>query len=60
MPVMNGKELSDRIRVLKPGIKILFTSGYTNDAIAHRGVLEPGVQLLEKPFSLDSPVAQSA
>ena len=52
MPVMNGRELSQRVRALKPEIKVLFTSGYTADAIAHHGVLEPGVDFLEKPFSL--------
>jgi CheY-like chemotaxis protein len=52
MPVMGGKELADRITALRPGIKVLFSSGYTADAIAHQGVLEPGVHLLEKPFVL--------
>jgi CheY-like chemotaxis protein len=54
MPVMNGKELSERIRTLRPHIRVLFTSGYTADVIAHRGVLDAGVQLLEKPFTLDT------
>ena len=54
MPVMNGRELSERVRALKPEIKVLFTSGYTADAIAHHGVLEPGVEFLEKPFSLSA------
>jgi CheY-like chemotaxis protein len=52
MPVMNGRELAQRIRALKPEAKVLFTSGYTADAIAHHGVLEPGVVFLEKPFSI--------
>jgi two-component system, cell cycle sensor histidine kinase and response regulator CckA len=37
---------------LKPGLKCLFTSGYTADIIAHRGVLDQGVYFLQKPFSL--------
>ena len=53
MPSMNGKELSDRVRTLRPGIRVVFTSGYTADAIAHRGMLEPGIDFLEKPFTLD-------
>jgi len=54
MPGMNGKALSDRIKVLRPGIKVLFSSGYTADVTAHRGVLEPHVAYLPKPFSVDA------
>jgi PAS domain S-box-containing protein len=54
MPAMNGKELAARIEPLKPGIRVLFMSGYTADAIAHRGVLDPGVVFLEKPFSFET------
>jgi CheY-like chemotaxis protein len=53
MPNMNGKELEARIRTMKPGIRTLFMSGYTADAIAHLVVLDKGVYLLEKPFSMD-------
>jgi PAS domain S-box-containing protein len=51
MPNMNGKELADKMRVYAPQIRIIFTSGYTNDAIAHYGVLGTGVNFLQKPFS---------
>jgi CheY-like chemotaxis protein len=51
MPIMSGKELADRLRTLRPDIKILLTSGYTDDALAHHGVLETGLAFLEKPFS---------
>jgi two-component system cell cycle sensor histidine kinase/response regulator CckA len=54
MPGMSGRELADVITKLRPGIKILFMSGYTNDLIAQYGVLEAGTQLLEKPFTLYS------
>ncbi len=54
MPLMSGKELAGRIQSMKPGIKLLFASGYTANAIAHRGLLEEGIDLLEKPFSLES------
>ena len=54
MPEMNGRELQQRIGVIKPGIKCLFMSGYTADVIAHHGVLDPGVCFLQKPFSLAS------
>ncbi len=52
MPEMNGRELSERIQSLNPGIGILFMSGYTTDVIVHRGVLEKGVNFIQKPFSI--------
>jgi PAS domain S-box-containing protein len=58
MPSMNGKQLSERIRILRPGIRVLYTSGYTADAIAHRGMLDPGIDFLEKPFTLDALAAK--
>ena len=51
MPHMSGKELADRVRALYPQTKILFTSAYTENAIVHQGVLNPGVALLQKPFT---------
>ncbi|PWG65888.1 hypothetical protein DEM34_00480 [Spiribacter halobius] len=47
---MNGRELADQALVLRPGLKVLFTSGYTENAIVHQGRLDPGVQLLGKPY----------
>jgi PAS domain S-box-containing protein len=51
MPGMNGKELSERLKELHPKVNVLFISGYSADVIAHRGVLNPGVAFLNKPFS---------
>ena len=51
MPHMSGKELADRVRALYPHTKILFTSAYTENAAVHQGVLNPGVALLQKPFT---------
>jgi PAS domain S-box-containing protein len=51
MPGMNGKELADRLGGLRPGIKVLFFSGYTADAIAQHGILKEGVAFLPKPFT---------
>jgi PAS domain S-box-containing protein len=52
MPKMSGRELADRLENSRPGLKVLFASGYTDDAIVRHGVLEPGVSFLQKPFSL--------
>ncbi len=52
MPSMSGKELIDRLREIRPDTRALFMSGYTEDAIAHHGVLEQGVHFLQKPFRL--------
>ncbi|MDB6007683.1 MAG: multi-sensor hybrid histidine kinase [Prosthecobacter sp.] len=51
MPQMSGKELADRVQVLSPGTRTLFTSAYTANAIVHQGVLNQGVALLQKPFT---------
>jgi PAS domain S-box-containing protein len=51
MPEMNGRELAERLQSLCPGLKYLFMSGYTANAIAHRNVLEKGVHFIQKPFS---------
>jgi CheY-like chemotaxis protein len=58
MPGMNGKELSERLRRLRPRVKVLFNSGYTADVITHRGGLEPHVSYLPKPFTADALVAK--
>ncbi|MBU1717409.1 MAG: PAS domain S-box protein, partial [Proteobacteria bacterium] len=51
MPGMSGMELAQRMGPLYPGMKVLFMSGYTDDAIAHHGVLDPGIAFLQKPFT---------
>ena len=50
MPKMSGRDLADRVHEIHPGLRCLFMSGYTADVIAHRGVLEDGVDFLRKPF----------
>jgi CheY-like chemotaxis protein len=53
MPEMNGRELAKRLQSLYPRMKILFMSGYTADVIAHRAVLDEGVNFIQKPFSME-------
>lgn len=52
MPGMNGRELAVNMQAMFPGIRCLFMSGYTDDVIAHHGVLENGVFFIQKPFTL--------
>ncbi|HKL82081.1 MAG TPA: response regulator, partial [Desulfobacter sp.] len=52
MPEMNGRELSEQMTSLCPDIKLLFMSGYTSNVIAHHGVLDHGVEFIQKPFSM--------
>jgi CheY-like chemotaxis protein len=54
MPGMSGRQLADRLTPRLPGVKVLFMSGYTDDAIVHHGVLERGIAFLHKPFSPDA------
>jgi two-component system cell cycle sensor histidine kinase/response regulator CckA len=51
MPLMGGKVMAEWLKVTYPDLKILFTSGYTDDAIAKHGILEPGVAFLSKPYT---------
>ena len=51
MPEMNGRDLSKKLLRLNPDLKCLFMSGYTANVIAHHGVLDTGVQFINKPFS---------
>ena len=70
MPSMSGPELARLVQLEEPGIRVLYASGYTDDAIVRHGVLDPGVAFLQKPFTptallrkirelLDAPMAAS-
>jgi len=52
MPGISGRELADRVTVIRPGIKVLYMSGYTDQAVVHHGILEGDATLLQKPFTL--------
>jgi len=54
MPVMSGRELTDRLLLLHPKIKVLYMSGYTDDTVVRHGVLEEGVNFFQKPFSMEA------
>ncbi|HPC83163.1 MAG TPA: PAS domain S-box protein [Thermoanaerobaculaceae bacterium] len=58
MPSMNGKELVDRLRLRHPHLKALFMSGYTDNAIVHHGVLDPGNPFIQKPFTIEELAAK--
>ncbi len=58
MPEMNGRELAEQLRVIRPNLKCLYMSGYTADAIAHGGILDKGVYFIQKPFRSDELAAR--
>jgi CheY-like chemotaxis protein len=58
MPDMSGRQLSDRAREKRPKLKVLYTTGYTRNAIVHNGMLDPGTNLLTKPFSIEELAAK--
>jgi FixJ family two-component response regulator len=51
LPGLNGRQVAERLTAARPRIRVLYLSGYTDDAIVRHGVLEPGVAFLQKPFS---------
>ena len=58
MPDINGKKLADEALRRRPNLKVLFTTGYTANAVVHGGVLDPGVHMIGKPFTLDQLAAK--
>jgi signal transduction histidine kinase len=58
MPDINGKKLADEALRRRPGLKVLFTTGYTANAVVHGGVLDAGVNLIIKPFTLNQLAAK--
>jgi CheY-like chemotaxis protein len=54
MPGLSGKEVAERLTALRPGLRVLYMSGYTDNIIAQHGVLAPGTGFISKPFTPDS------
>ncbi len=58
MPDVNGARLAEEARRRRPDLKVLFTTGYTRNAVVHNGVLDPGVELIGKPFTIEELAAK--
>jgi CheY-like chemotaxis protein len=58
MPDMSGRQLADRALGKRPNLKVLYTTGYTRNAIVHNGMLDPGTNLLTKPLSIEELAAK--
>jgi FixJ family two-component response regulator len=53
MPGASGPELTKQLVAQRPALKVIYMSGYTEEAIVHHGVLKPGIAFLQKPFTSD-------
>ena len=58
MATANGRQLADEARRRRPDLRVLFTTGYARNAIVHQGRLDPGVELITKPFTFDELAAK--
>jgi len=58
MPEMNGRALAEQLGAIRPNLKCLYMSGYTADVITHRGLLDGGVNFIQKPFGSDELAAK--
>ena len=58
MPGLNGRQLADTARAIRPGLPVLFMTGYSRNAIVHQGRLDSGLSLIQKPFGRDALAAK--
>ena len=58
MPDTNGRELADQVLKLRPGLAVLYMTGFTRNAVVHNGMLDPGVNFMSKPFTVDQLAAK--
>ena len=58
MPLMNGRDLTEQLKITRPGTKVLFISGYANETIDDRGMDEPDLVYLQKPFDSEQLIAK--
>jgi two-component system, cell cycle sensor histidine kinase and response regulator CckA len=54
MPVLGGQELARQVQAMLPDVRVLFASGYTDDVLVQQGVLQPGAEWIQKPFTKDA------
>jgi len=54
MPVLGGQELARQVRALRPDVRVLFASGYTDDVLVQQGGLQPGAEWIQKPYTKDA------
>jgi CheY-like chemotaxis protein len=58
MPQTNGRKLADAARALRPDLPVIYTTGYTRNAVVHNGVVDAGVHLIGKPFTIEQLAAK--
>jgi PAS domain S-box-containing protein len=58
MPDTNGRKLADEAQTIRPGLKVLYTTGYTRNAVVHNGIVDKGVELIGKPYTVDELAAR--
>ena len=58
MPEMTGRVLADEALRRQPGLKVVFTTGYTRNAVVHNGIIDPGTNFLAKPFGIEQLAAK--